>query len=148
MAKEKEGGKSPVYHNPAPEEAVPFGAPKDVVKREFAKRLQAAITARGWNQSELARAAGKYLPSGKFGRDNVSNYVRGLVLPGPPHLNALAEALKVSPDDLLPSRYANSVENDNPPLSVKELEGGRVWLRVNQAVDWEDALKILAILKG
>lgn len=129
--KSKGGKKAPVYRNPKASDDLPVGAPKDAVKREFAKRLQNAITARGWNQSELSRNAAKHMPDGKFGRDNVSNYVRGRVLPGPPHLNALAKALKVTPDDLLPSRYTKSVDDDNPPVDIKETEDGRAWLRVN-----------------
>ena len=124
------------------------GAPREMVLREFAKRLQNAMLERGWHQSELARQATKHMADGKFGRDNVSNYVRGKTMPSPIHLNALAKALGKKPDDLLPARAYASAQDSSPPLDVKDLGEGKAWLRVSQAVEWPVALKVLAILKG
>lgn len=127
--------------------ALPTGAPKDAVKAEFARRLQHKMAEKGWTQSEMARQAEYHLPRGqKFGRDNISGYVRGLSLPGPVMLGALCQALGCQPQDLLLA--APSVDTRNPPLEVKDAGDGRAWVRINQAVDWQIALKIMELLKG
>lgn len=64
------------------------------IKAEFARRLQTAMVGRGWNQSELARRASECLPKPApgqtrghaIGRDLISHYVRGAMLPGPSNL--------------------------------------------------------------
>lgn len=136
------------YYNPKPVAPLPDGAPRDAVKMEFAKRLQHLMVSKGWNQSELARRTAHHTSDGKFGRDSVSVYIRGMSLPGPTHLNALARALDVKAEELLPSRGVPSVGDSAPPLDVREISPGRVWLKVNQAVDWTTALKVMQLLKG
>lgn len=126
---------------------LPSGAPKDAIKNEFARRLQHKIAEKGWSQSETARQAAMHMPKGQdFGRDNISGYVRGLSLPGPVMLSALSKALGCDPIDLVPS--APSVDTRHPPLEVKDSGDGRAWIRINQAVDWPVALKIMELIKG
>lgn len=136
-------------HNPEPTGESMKNAPRDQVKIEFARRLSAMLSEKGWNQTDLARAASDYLPAGKeMGRDNVSNYVRGKVIPSPTSLGAIAKALGCKPKDLLPERAARSAESIAPPLSVTDGgEDGTVWLRVNQRVPWSVAIKIIQALK-
>lgn len=137
------------YYNSAPSASISPLAPRDAVKAEFAKRLQRAFVAKGWNQSELARRAEDQLPPGEsFGRYNISTYIRGKSLPGPTHLKALCDALGCAPEDLLPARGVQSAGADVPPLDVRDIGDGTVWLRVNQAVPWSDAIKVMQILKG
>lgn len=128
--------------NPAPTEDDLAGAPSDVVRREFAKRLQRARVAKGWNQSELARRAG-------MGRWNISGYERGKNLPYPNALRKLADVLGVDPQELLPSSLVPSVERTTPAFEMKQVGDGTdaVWLRINQKVSWDKALKIMAVLK-
>lgn len=133
--------------NPPPG-GLPQGAPVEAVKAELAKRLQQAIVEKGWNQSELARRAAIHMPDKIFGRDNVSNYIRGASLPGPGHLKALARALGKDPLDLLPTRGMPSVEDKVPAFDMRDVGGGQVWLRVNQAVSWDVATQIMGLLKG
>lgn len=124
-------------------------APRDAVKVEFANRLQRAYEARGWNQSELARQATKFMPEGQtFNRDAVSTYVRAYCLPSPAKLHALARALHMEPEDLLPTRGIPSASDESPPFDMRQLQDGRVWLRVNQAVDWDVALEVMKLLKS
>lgn len=127
--------------------AFPENAPVEAIRREFAKRLQAALDDLGWTQSELARAAASHMGNRRFGRDNVSNYIRGKSLPGVPHLNALAKALHKKPSDLLPARYLSLAESKVPSLDVRDTGEGMAWLRVNRAVEWTKALEITRLLK-
>lgn len=133
-------------HNRAPVASAMSGAPQDAIKIEFANRLQRQMVDRGWNQSEMARQAALHMPNGKFGRDNVSNYVRALSLPGPVHLRALSQALRCKPDELLPDRGIPRADDRAPPFDIRDTGDGRVWLRINQAVDKGVALKIMKIL--
>ncbi|BAQ16115.1 helix-turn-helix domain-containing protein [Methyloceanibacter caenitepidi] len=134
------------YVNPAPK-GLPDGAPRDAVKIDFANRLQRALVNKGWNQSELARRASEKLPRGKtIGRDMVSHYVRGVALPRPAQLEALAKALGVEPSTLLPT--SPSAADKLPAADMKALENGNVWLRINQGVPMTKGLLILSILNG
>ena len=121
-------------------------APKELMRAEFGRRLQAELIRKGWNQSELARNAGLHMPDKHFGRDLVSGYVRGKILPGPIHMDALCKALGKKPEDLLPAG-ANAAP-ENAPIKTQSIDENRVLLQVNQVVDWPVALKILELLKG
>ncbi len=137
------------YQNPPPYGEMPANAPKDAVKVEFARRLQAAMVAKGWLQSELARNAEMHMPNKKrFGRDSISLYIRGRSLPGPLQLKALCAALDAKPEDLLPTRGVSIAGEAIPALDVRDLSDGNVWLRVNQAVPWSAAIKIMQLVKG
>jgi transcriptional regulator with XRE-family HTH domain len=135
-------------HAPPPSGTVPSGAPPEAIRMEFARRLQAALNERGWTQSELARRMAPLLKHSRLGRDNISKYVRGKVLPLPPALEAMAKVLGVEGRDLLPSRGRQATAEEHAPLDVRDIGEGRVWLRVNQAVDWPIALQILGLLRG
>ncbi len=137
------------YINPPPTD-LPKGAPTDVVHVDFASRLQKMITEKGWNQSELARRASDYMvEGGKIGRDNISGYIRGTTLPGPLKLAAIAKALGVQPEDILPQRgVPNAGSKTLPPLDMRDLGDGNVWIRVNQAVSRNVGLKIMNLLLG
>lgn len=134
------------FHNPPPGAALPAGTPRDHIKIDFAKRLQKAMIDKGWNQSELARRASAFLPkSSPLTRDSVSHYVRAVALPRPAQLAALAKALGKSPADLLPT--VPTAVGKAPPFDIRQLENGNVWLRVNQAVTFDQSLRIMHILQ-
>lgn len=121
---------------------------KRALNQGFSRKLQAAMVARGWNQSDLARQAAIHMPDKKFGRDNVSKYLKGTTTPLPLHLNALSKALGMSPEDLLPDRgriLAIDME-DNPSLAMRAAGEGTVFLRINQTVPTPTALKIVELL--
>lgn len=122
--------------------------PRDAALVEFSKRLQTAVAEKGWNASELARQASLHMPGGKMPRDNVSNYLRARSLPGPVRLHALCQALHCKPDELLPSRGIPAAGQDNPPVDLRAMSDGKVWLRINQAVGWEQAIKVIELLTG
>jgi transcriptional regulator with XRE-family HTH domain len=86
----------------------------EIRRREFARRLQKALNARGWTQSELARRIAPLLkPTFRIGRDNVSKWVRGKVLPLPPALEAICKVLEIETRDLLPERATPIPELDD-----------------------------------
>jgi transcriptional regulator with XRE-family HTH domain len=102
----------------------------EIRRREFARRLQKALNARGWTQSELARRIAPLLkPTFRIGRDNVSKWVRGRVLPLPPALEAICKVLEMETSDLLPERAAPIPEPDDHS-ACKESE-----MRLQQELD-------------
>lgn len=118
------------------------------IRADFGSRLRNLISERGWNQSELARQATLHLPAGEeMRRDSVSVYVRGIALPKPKYLNAIAKALRVEVKELLPDRGLQ-VPDTPAEMMMTKMEDGRVWLQINQAVDFDDALKIMGILNS
>lgn len=128
---------------------LPVAAPRDAVALEFARRLQAAMAEKGWNQSDLAREATKFMPGGKtIQRDTVSVYINTKALPSRERLEAMAKALGVDSSELMPSKLRPVPNRVAPPVEVKDMGDGNVWLRINQAVPWPLALKILNMVKG
>lgn len=123
------------------------------IKDEFARRLQTAMMRHGWNQSELARRASECLPKPEpgqkrgheIGRDLISHYVRGKMLPLPVNMAALAKALGVKPEDLMPSGVP-SVGGASSPFEMKGLPDGRMYLRINRTVSQDTAMKIMSLL--
>lgn len=135
------------YYTGAPRGFV-SGAPVEMIKAEFGRVLQKRMADKGWNQSELARAAAKFMPNKKFERDNVSHYIRGFTLPGVVRLRALAKALGCETTDLLPVRSTEHIDAKSPPLDIRDLGDGTSWLRVNQAVPNKIAYRVMKLLVG
>jgi transcriptional regulator with XRE-family HTH domain len=125
---------------------VPKHNERDLQKAEFARRLERLMNDKGWNQSDVARAASQHLPKGEdFRRDSVHTYLNQLAIPRPKQLNALAKAFGVTPDDLLPGvRHAG----ETMPYSMQPVmgEAGKAWLRVDMKVSMRTALAVLAML--
>lgn len=140
--------KRPEFHNPKPTQFLAADAPRDAIKVDFASRLQARMVAKGLRQSDLARAAALHMPEdNKMGRDSISLYIRGRNLPSPTYLSALAKALDRKPEDLMPTRGLPTAQEISPAMDVREMSDGNVWLRINQAVPWGTAIKIMSLLK-
>lgn len=118
-----------------------LGAPAEAIKADFARRLQGALNSKGWNQSDLARAA-------DIGRDSVSVYLRGKSLPGPKHLTSISKALGVEPDDLLPGvEDAATARGGLAAMEITQTTAaGRVWLKVNRSVSLKQLAEIIRIL--
>lgn len=118
------------------------------VRREFSKRLQLKLAERGWNGSELARQAGKHMADGKFGRDMVSKYLRGIAMPYPSSLTALCRALRCKPEDLVPPEAYSSVDTVAPEIDMQAAGDGTAWLRINKRVPFAIAAQVIALLNG
>lgn len=123
-------------------------AHKDVIKREFASRLRRHLLKKGWSQTDLANAAAKKMPDKKFGRYLISGYVNAQYLPHSLNLEAIAAALDISPDELIPQGGTNLPKRGEatPPQDLRVLGDGRASLRINQVVPMDVALKILQLL--
>ncbi len=118
-------------------------APKHLTKQQFGRRLYQIMLARGWNQSELARQAN--LP-----RDSISTYVRGVALPTPKSLKALADALDMQMTDVLPNAIEAAVDEDHPSFEMKVSPSApnTAWLRVNRLVSLSTATKIAELIQA
>ena len=104
---------------------------------------------KGWNQSVLARRAKKFT-KGKMGRSNISVYIRGKSLPSPTNLYAVARALDVTTEELLPDiiEEAEAI-SEGKPFEMSSVPGmpGKVNLRINEIVSFDRAIKIVQMLK-
>lgn len=118
-------------------------APKHLTKQAFGRRLYQLMLSRGWNQSELARQAN--LP-----RDSISTYVRGVALPTPKSLRALADALGMQATDLLPNAVENAIDDDFPSVEmrVSPAAPNAAWVRINRLVSLSTAVKVIELIEG
>ncbi len=133
----------------SPIHGLPYGPERAQAKKEFAQRLYRAMTRKGWHQSQLAKEAEKFMPKGqRFTRDNVSGYVHGRSIPEPIRLSALAQALGVQPNELVPSRgfTPESAEPFLPRMAMKDMGDGMYFVQINQPVSMATALKLMADL--
>jgi len=110
---------------------------------EFGRRLQRELVRKQWNQSDLARAAKKFVPD--IERYNISHWVRGQHMPTPVNLDAIARALGVEPTTLIPQGAVNG--GAPSPFSLMTQPDGRVELHINRTVSMETAMKIAALLQ-
>lgn len=108
---------------------------------EFGRRLQSLLIERNWNQAELARAAG-------LGRDSVSTYIRGTVFPDTKNLKKLADALGMTPQQLMPADMAQHIQAEVPALEIRQSasDPNKVFIRINRTVTIEQAAQIFSIL--
>lgn len=121
---------------------------------QFASRLQAFRTAKGWSQSDLAREVWGVLTT-KAGRevaknrDRISTYEMGKSWPDPHNLMKIANALGVSPEELAPDITASTVERQNPELAITAVAGhaDKVYLKVNKLVSFAVATQIMQLLQ-
>lgn len=120
---------------------------RELLKAEFANRLGRLLNEKGWNQSDLARAASLHLPKGEeFRRDNIHVYLNGTAVPRPKQLNAIAAALGVAPEDLLPGVAHSTVDM---PVAMRAIpdKPGFAWLSVDKEVTMRTAIAVLAMLE-
>jgi transcriptional regulator with XRE-family HTH domain len=113
--------------------------------KEFSRRLRQKLNEKGWNQSELARRMAPLLPNNRTGRDNISKYVRGKVLPLPHHLAAMCRVLECEPSDLLPP-VPDRNGKDQSGLRYEQRNDGTVLLYVNRVFPENVAYKALTLL--
>ncbi len=145
----RQKGRGLASRNDPPSDEPPHpNSPEQQIKNDFADRLAGFILKKGWNQSETARYAALHMPSKQFNRDNVSNYVTAKHTPTPVHLRALCKALGVEPIDLFPSGSAPPKGDATPPLDLKDLGDGTMFVRINKRLPTAKALQILNVVMG
>lgn len=122
--------------------------PRELTRQEFGRRLQALMLGKGWNQAELARRASA--GGTKLGRDSISTYINGHTFPTPLKLDALAKALGVSREQLLPNSMMQAMDAEQPAIELKQAPGhtDKAWLRINRAMSFDAAAQIIAIIKA
>ncbi len=119
-------------------DAVP---PKMAIRLEFGRRLRKALQDKGWKQIDLANAT-------DIGRDSISGYTRGRVLPDNDRLSVICKALGQRPEELVPHYGMDERTADlMPALEVKQADqAGMAWIRVNQMVSLDQVSRIMEIL--
>lgn len=123
---------------------------REATMRDFARRLQKEMVRKGWSQSDLARAAQKFTPEGKdFGRHLINYYLRLRGLPTPVYLKALADALDVPPEELLPAQE-DWTTREFVGVQIKTVPDNpsEVWIELKQRVPLDKALEVMNLLKG
>ena len=122
-------------------EDTPLLTPRALTRQEFGRRLANLIIQKNWNQSDLSRASG-------LGRDSISTYVNGKTFPTPRALKALADALRVKPEDLLPNQMMQAMDDEHPAIELRQASGhpGKAWLRINRAMSFATAAQIIELI--
>lgn len=139
-------GQKRITFNPPPPSTLPADAPDEAVKVFFAQKLQQLMLAKGWNQSDLAHHASWHAAEGvELSRAVISSYINAKNKPSPARLAALCKTFRVKPTDLLPAA-GRPAAGEKDKLSMKTLDDGTAWLRINQAVPVNIAFRIMAIM--
>jgi transcriptional regulator with XRE-family HTH domain len=131
---------------------VEFDGTPQSIKNEFARRLEKRRSELNMNQSEVAREASKHLPEpakGKkqgrrIGRDQISHYSRGISLPRPETLRALAMALGCEPKDLMPKAAPSTAVP--PSFRIVETGDGKGRLTLDRILPLTTIMKIYQLL--
>lgn len=123
------------------------GAPPEAIRMEFARRLQNAMNERGWTQAEMARRVAPLLKNRRLGRDNISKYVRGKVLPLPVALDAICKVLDLKTSDLLPVRATPVASQEYPPINIRmSPDSDMGWLQINMALPFDTIVGIQQLI--
>lgn len=121
----------------------------------FGDRLRRILIERNMSQSDLARLVFNEIRTDNrgydvvIGKDAISEYVRNKRLPTPKVLRQIANALKMSPEELAPEVVSASNKNSaGPTVLIEALSGhtDKVRLQIHQLVPRRVAAKILALL--
>jgi transcriptional regulator with XRE-family HTH domain len=143
------------------ERTVSKGLPPSASEVAVRRRKQRALgdnirngrSAKGWNQSALAREVWGETTNKRTGRvsaknrDRISVYEKGKSWPLPHNLKKIANALGVSPEELQREAVAQIVERDNTSFSMVT-EGDKVRVRLNRLLTMSIATQILVLLNG
>lgn len=123
---------------------------------KFSTNLYRLRVEKGMSQSDLAReiwgtvtdARGYTVAKNK---DRISRWENGSQVPEAQNLQAVADALGVSVEDLAPDLTAKRMDADeNPAVQMTMVQGqpGRVHLIVNTLTSLEIASKVIALLSS
>lgn len=125
---------------------------------DFVEKMRKLMHEKRFSQSALARRIWGEIedPRGykvARNRDRISSWLAGKSLPDPDNLTALARALGVSPDELMPPTEPTPGSRNTygpPEISITSVAGtapGLVLLQVNKMVSMPVALKVAGLLE-
>lgn len=126
--------------------------PSRMENQQFARRLHAAMTAKGMNNSDLARALWGETEDSKGykvakNRDRIAVYLRGEGMPAPGTLHKMAGVLGVPKEELVPEVATPNIDRSHPEFAMKMIAGdtNRVQLQINAVVPLSVAVQIMAL---
>lgn len=116
--------------------------PKEAIRLQFGARFRQAMVEKGLIQMQVAKGTG-------IGRDSISNYARGRVLPDHDRLQQICKFLGTEPEKLVPHYGVDQRDVDiMPAMEVKQADqAGHLWLRINQAVSFEAFAEIVEVMR-
>lgn len=123
----------------ASDEVVP---PKMAIRLESGRRFRQAMRDKGVRQIDVANDT-------NIGRDSISGYTRGRVMPDGDRLKEICDYLGTSPEKLVPHYGVDEKTADlMPALEIKQADTeGMAWVRINQVLTLDQVSRIMAILQ-
>jgi transcriptional regulator with XRE-family HTH domain len=121
----------------------------------FGDRLRRILIERNMSQSDLARLVFNETRIDNrgyevvVGKDRISAYINNRAKPEPKTLRLIANALKMTPEELAPEVVSESGKNaDGPTMLVEALSGhtDKVRLQIHQLIPLHKAVKIMSII--
>jgi len=114
-------------------------ATPDACRRELGERVCEELQRLGWRQGDLALAAG-------VAKGEASRISKGRRIPGQPKLQAVAAALGLAEDDLLPGiadwRAGTADARPQEVITTSYSRPGRVWIELRCELPTATALEI------
>jgi hypothetical protein len=121
----------------------------------FARRLHAAMNAKGWGNSDLARAVWGEVEDDKGykvakNRHQVAVYLKGEGMPERATLKKIAEMLDTTVEDLAPDTQTAAIDRTRPEMAMSMLGGqpGMVHLQINATLPLNVAVEIVRIFQS
>jgi transcriptional regulator with XRE-family HTH domain len=117
-------------------------------RKEFGRRLEKLMLAKGYTQSDLARRANDRMigEDNQVGRYSINAYVKGRSVPSKQRLIAIAEALECDISELLPATEAELPVGEH--LTVRATGHGRMLVSLERKVTLATAAAILQLLES
>jgi transcriptional regulator with XRE-family HTH domain len=120
----------------------------------FGDRLRRILIERNMSQSDLARLVFNETRTDNrgyatvVGKDRISAYINNRAKPEPKTLRLIANALKMTPEELAPEVVSEASKNSTPTILVEALSGrtDKVRLQIHKLVPLQTAVKIMAML--
>jgi hypothetical protein len=126
--------------------------PSRMENQQFARRLHQAMTDKGMNNSDLARALWGETQDTKGykvakNRDRIAVYLRGEGLPAPATLHKMASILAVPKEELVPDLTTPTIDRSHPEVAMKMISGdaNKVQLQINGVVPLSVAVEIIKL---